>query len=71
MVLNFIFAGAVIVVRCIAVNCAECWGIWRSAVRLSSVTVKPKKAKKPTAIQRTAVATEINPSLKNIWMIAL
>jgi hypothetical protein len=71
VVLYFIFAGNVIVVRHIAVNYAGCWDIWKSVVRRSSVTVKLKKAKKPTAIQKTAVANEKNPRLKKIWMIGL
>jgi len=71
VVLNFIFAENVIVVRHIAVNCAGSWGIRRNAVRHSSITVKPKKAKKPTAIQKIAVANEKNPRLKKIWMIRL
>ncbi len=71
MVLSFLFVGDAIVVRHIAASCAGYWVIWKSAVRHSSVTVKPKKAKKPIAIQRTAVATEKNPNLKQIWMITL
>jgi hypothetical protein len=71
VVLNFVFAGDVIVVRRIAVICAGCWGIWKNAVRHSSVIVKPKKAKKPTVIQRTAVAIEKNLRLKKIWMMKL
>jgi len=69
--LIFIFAGAVIVVRNIVVTCAGYWDTWKIAGRLSSVTAKPRKVKKPTAVQKTTVAKEKNPALKKIWMIRL
>jgi hypothetical protein len=39
--------------------------------KVNPLNRKSIKAKKPIVIQRTAVATEKNPNLKEIWMITL